>query len=100
MKFFPPEISNAVRLHVPAKRYLCYERPEYWAGLSDMSKRSLALQGGIFTDAEAEEFLGQVGAKEAVKVRLFDDQAKKRDAHTLELQRFKPLILQCRKKSM
>jgi len=99
MKFFAPEISNAVRLHVPAKRYLCYERPEYWAGLSDMSKRSLELQGGIFSKHEAEQFLSQVGAKEAVQVRLFDDRAKSAIAHTLDIQDFKPIILQCLKKA-
>ena len=49
-------LTKLVRLHVPAKRYLCAVDPEYWEGLSDVSKRSLKVQGGPLSPAEAAEF--------------------------------------------
>ena len=42
---FGPEVSEPVRLHVAAKRYLCRTEPDYWSRLSAASKQSLALQG-------------------------------------------------------
>src|SRR5260370_22877879 len=43
---FGPNVAEPVRLHVPAKRYLCATDPGYFACLSPGSVRSLALQGG------------------------------------------------------
>ncbi len=73
---FGDGVLNAIKLHVDAKRYLCATRPEYFAKLSEDSKRSLALQGGIFSDAQAEAFIGQAGAADAVRLRIWDDLAK------------------------
>lgn len=42
---FGPGVLEPIRLHVEAKRYLCYLEPHYEASLSEDSKRSLALQG-------------------------------------------------------
>lgn len=41
----PRGVVAAVRLHVPAKRYLCAVEEAYLAGLSPPSLTSLALQG-------------------------------------------------------
>ena len=73
---FGDTVIDAIKLHVDAKRYLCAMRPGYFAGLSDDSKRSLGLQGGIFNEGQAEAFIGQHGAADAVRVRIWDDQAK------------------------
>ena len=73
---FPHQVTEAVRLHVPAKRYLCHIEPEYWDGLSDGSKRSLELQGGPMTASETKRFETLPGAAEAVQVRRYDDLAK------------------------
>ena len=73
---FGDEVIDAIKLHVDAKRYLCATRPAYFAALSDDSKRSLALQGGIFNAAQAESFIGTSGAKNAVRLRIWDDLAK------------------------
>ncbi len=78
---FPDAVLHAIRLHVDAKRYLCATRPEYFALLSDDSRRSLALQGGVFSAAQAHAFMAQPGADGAVRLRLCDDLAK--DAHRL-----------------
>jgi phosphonate degradation associated HDIG domain protein len=73
---FPPAVIEAIRLHVDAKRALCALEPEYYEALSEDSKRSLTLQGGIFTRAEADAFMAKPFAADAVRVRRWDDSAK------------------------
>lgn len=73
---FGDDVLDPVKLHVDAKRYLCATRPGYFAALSDDSKRSLALQGGIFSKGQAENFIRQPGAEAAVRLRIWDDLAK------------------------
>ena len=73
---FCPQVTEPVRLHVPAKRYLCAVDPGYWAGLSDGSKTSLVKQGGPMSEAKAKEFSALPGCDAAVRLRRIDDQAK------------------------
>ena len=53
--YFKPEVVEPVKLHVQAKRYLCREK-SYWNALSEASKVSLKLQGGVMSDKETEKF--------------------------------------------
>jgi phosphonate degradation associated HDIG domain protein len=85
---FSHRVLDAIRLHVDAKRYLCAMRDGYFDALSDDSKRSLALQGGIFNDTQAEAFIAQPGAAGAVQLRLWDDAAKLAGAATPPLAHF------------
>lgn len=73
---FSERVLRAIQWHVDAKRYLCATRPGYHDALSDDSKRSLLLQGGIFSADEAANFIAQENAEDAVKLRLWDDLAK------------------------
>lgn len=73
---FGERVLGGIRLHVDAKRYLCATRPEYQDALSEDSKRSLKLQGGVFDAAQAQAFIAQPGAPDAVRLRLWDDRAK------------------------
>ena len=73
---FPESVLEPIRLHVDAKRYLCATRPDYWQALSEDSKRSLTLQGGIYDTAQSEAFIMQSHAADAVKLRQWDDLAK------------------------
>jgi len=73
---FPPEVSEPVALHVPAKRYLCAVESGYRASLSPVSEHSLMLQGGPFTEAEAEAFRAGPYAEAAIALRRWDDAAK------------------------
>jgi phosphonate degradation associated HDIG domain protein len=73
---FPDAVLEPIRLHVDAKRYLCLIDPGYWADLSPASQRSLEQQGGVFCKAEAEAFMAQPFAAEAVRLRRYDDLAK------------------------
>ena len=85
---FPNAVLDAIKLHVDAKRYLCQANPGYFAKLSDDSKRSLALQGGVFSADQADAFLAQDGAREAVMLRQWDDLAKQADLATPSLAHF------------
>ena len=75
-RLFGAGVVDPIRLHVDAKRYLCATRQGYFEALSADSKRSLALQGGIYDAAQAQTFIGQPGAAEGVSLRIWDDQAK------------------------
>lgn len=79
---FGERVLGAIRWHVDAKRYLCATHADYWQRLSDDSKRSLELQGGIFSPAQAEAFIALEHAADAVALRLWDDQAKSPDRPT------------------
>lgn len=94
---FDDEVLNAIKLHVDAKRYLCATRPSYHAGLSVDSKRSLLLQGGIYSADEAAAFFTQPGAPDAVRLRLWDDLAKDAAAVTPPLSHFMQLAQRCAK---
>ena len=85
---FPDAVLDAIKLHVDAKRYLCCANPDYFDRLSDDSKRSLALQGGVFSAEQAAAFLNQRGAHDAVMLRQWDDLAKQADLHTPSLAHF------------
>jgi len=72
----PASVTEPIRLHVAAKRYLCSVDPTYLAELSPSSVLSLGLQGGPMSETEAAEFLAAPHAKEAVILRRYDDAAK------------------------
>src|ERR1700741_3256561 len=71
-----PAVTEPVRLHVAAKRYLCAIAPGYFGLLSAESVRTLALQGGPMTPEQAAAFAALPFAHDAVAVRRWDDQAK------------------------
>ena len=75
-QWFSCDVTGPIRLHVHAKRYLCLENRDYWNSLSDASKRSLQKQGGAFKKDEASEFLQRPYARDAIKLRKWDDRAK------------------------
>jgi phosphonate degradation associated HDIG domain protein len=73
---FGPAVVDPVRLHVAAKRYLCAVEPAYLAGLSEASRRSLRLQGGVMSPDEVRRFEREPWFRSAVAVRRWDDAAK------------------------
>jgi gamma-butyrobetaine dioxygenase len=73
---FGPAVSESVRLHVAAKRYLCAVEPAYLASLSPASRRSLELQGGPFDVDAVRTFEAHPFSSEAVRLRRWDDEAK------------------------
>lgn len=92
---FPSAVLDAIKLHVDAKRYLCQANAGYRAKLSDDSKRSLELQGGVFDAAQGAAFLAQPGARDAVMLRQWDDLAKQQDWRTPSLAHFMARAARC-----
>ncbi len=88
----PDAVLEPIRLHVDAKRYLCASEADYWESLSPASKRSLELQGGIFTHAQAEAFIAQPFAEQAVRLRRYDDLAKVPHCATPPLSHYRAMI--------
>jgi phosphonate degradation associated HDIG domain protein len=94
---FDDAVLDAIKLHVDAKRYLCATRVGYHNDLSADSKRSLLLQGGVFSADEAATFIAQPGAQDAVRLRLWDDLAKDADRITPPLSHFMQRARRCAK---
>lgn len=73
---FPLAVTEPIRLHVAAKRYLCATDDEYLARLSDASLNSLNVQGGPMNATEITRFEANPWHQDAVKLRLYDDDGK------------------------
>jgi [1-hydroxy-2-(trimethylamino)ethyl]phosphonate dioxygenase len=73
---FPPAVTEPIRLHVAAKRYLCAVDATYREKLSGPSIVSLGLQGGPMSPAEVAEFERQPSFRPAVRLRRWEDEAK------------------------
>ena len=91
-QYFGPEITAPVRMHVDAKRYLCATDPEYLKLLSPASVQSLQLQGGPFTEEEARAFEQKPFAREAVRLRRWDDLAKVPGMLVPDLEHYRAMI--------
>jgi phosphonate degradation associated HDIG domain protein len=85
---FGPEVSEPVRMHVDAKRYLCALEPKYQGQLSQPSVQSLMLQGGPFSPEQAREFERHPLFEQAVMIRRWDDEAKVPELETPSLEHF------------
>ncbi len=91
-QWFGAEVTEPVRLHVAAKRYLCAVEPEYLAALSPASVYTLGVQGGPMQEAELAGFEAQPYAAAAIRVRRWDDAAKDPDARPPAFDHFAGLL--------
>jgi phosphonate degradation associated HDIG domain protein len=73
---FPPEVTEPIRLHVAAKRYLVAIDPAYRGALSPASLRSLDLQGGRMSTEEVVAFESGPHSEAACRLRRWDDAGK------------------------
>jgi phosphonate degradation associated HDIG domain protein len=89
---FQPAVSEPVRLHVPAKRYLLATDARYFAKLSPASIVTLKLQGGPMTALEAAKFETEPFYRDAIRVRQWDDQGKISGLKTPVLADYRVLI--------
>lgn len=95
-QWFGPEVTRPVALHVQAKRYLAHH-PAYGKVLSIDSQRSLELQGGPMDTAGCFAFRQLPYAMDAVRLRHWDEAAKRPGHPTPALQAFWPLVLTCQR---
>ena len=89
---FGRDVTDPVRLHVAAKRYLCATAPSYLEKLSSASVATLALQGGAMSPAQVEAFRAEPFFREAVRLRLWDDRGKVPGLVTRQLADYRDLI--------
>ncbi len=91
-KFFPPVITECVRQHVAAKRYLCAKDEAYFSRLSDASIHTLNLQGGPMSEAEMKELEKNPHLKEIIQVRYWDDEGKDPAVSTPPYEYYAPIL--------
>jgi [1-hydroxy-2-(trimethylamino)ethyl]phosphonate dioxygenase len=91
-QYFGPAICNPVRMHVPAKRYLCTTDASYLSKLSPASVVTLKLQGGPMNSAEIAAFERVPHYRDALRVRRCDDAGKVAGLATAGLEEYRPLI--------
>ena len=90
-KFFKREVVEPIKHHVIAKRYLARNK-KYFSKLSSASVVSLELQGGLLNSKEAKSFEKEEFFKEAVKLRKFDEAAKKVGVKIKDIIEYKDLL--------
>lgn len=90
-QWFGPAVTEPIKLHVPAKRAMCLDKA-YMEKLSDASKLSLKLQGGPFTKEEADNFMKNPYAKDAIRLRHWDDEAKRTDLVMPPLEHYRDMM--------
>lgn len=71
--FFGPEVTEPIRLHVQAKRFLSTVEPGYVDALSPQAVHTLGLQGGQMSSEEVKAFKANPYFEAAVAVRRYDD---------------------------
>jgi gamma-butyrobetaine dioxygenase len=91
-RWFGPEVTEPVRLHVDAKRYLCAVEPGYLEKLSPASVYTLGVQGGPMQGDELAEFAASPFAADACQVRRWDDEAKDPNAPAPPFEHFVPVL--------
>lgn len=89
---FAASVAEPVRLHVPAKRYLCATDADYLRRLSEASVHTLKLQGGPMSAAEVAQFESEPHFREAVRLRMWDDQGKVVGLRTPPLSEYLTLV--------
>lgn len=89
---FGPAVSEPVRLHVAAKRYLCATEADYFGKLSEASTHSLGKQGGPMSAVEVGAFSGSPHSEAAVRLRRWDDGGKVSDVRVADLAHYLPRV--------
>ena len=90
-KYFIKDVLGPIKYHVKAKRYLAREE-KYYSLLSEASKISLKLQGGIMNNEEAEEFESNKFFENSIKLRKFDEIAKESGLKIKSINEYKNLL--------
>ena len=91
--FFGPEVTEPIRLHVQAKRYLCTEEPDYVDTLSPEAVHTYGLQGGKMSSEEIKAFKANPYFEAAVAVRRYDDAgAVPGPEGTPDFEHYRPLL--------
>lgn len=82
---FGERMAKLVEYHVEAKRYLALRQPGYCQRLSEASRRTLAYQGGVMSEAEADAFEQDPLCAVSLRMRGWDEAAKVSDVPVIDL---------------
>jgi len=91
---FSQKLIRLVESHVEAKRYLTWKDPNYYARLSDASKKTLEYQGGRMEKDEAEAIEKYPLFDLIIKMRLWDEAAKIEHQPVSDLEDIRNMIIQ------
>ena len=91
-KYFVKDVVMPIKHHVKAKRYLARNK-NYYQILSEASKTSLELQGGIMNEREAKKFETNKFFESSIKLRKFDESAKKVGFKIKSINEYKNLLV-------
>ena len=92
-KGFSERLIRLVESHVQAKRYLTWKRTEYYANLSEASKKTLEYQGGPMKEEEAIAFEKDPLFDLIIQMRLWDEEAKITDLPVGDLKKYREMII-------
>lgn len=90
--FFPARVTDCVKYHVAAKRFLCATDPGYFGRLSPASVHTLNLQGGPMNGGEVADFAKNPNLDAILQVRIWDDQGKVKGMPTPPFAHYAPLL--------
>jgi len=90
-KYFIEDVLGPIKYHVKAKKYLAREK-KYYELLSEASKISLKLQGGAMSKEEAKKFEQNKFFENSIKLRKFDEVAKKTNLKIKSIKEYKNLL--------
>ena len=91
-EYFPAAVTEPIRLHAQAKRYLCSTEAAYLSDLSAASLDSLEHQGGLMSETEQFEFMQGPFALQAIKLRSWDDEGKVEELSEKQFEHYLPYL--------
>ena len=94
-RHFGLAVTEPVRMHVAAKRYLATMEPGYFERLSEASVLSLRLQGGPMSAPRAAAFAAEPFFADAIRLRRWDEEGKIVGYHGPALDHFLPRVQAC-----
>lgn len=94
-QYFGPELTEPVRLHVAAKRYLAATEAGYLDLMSNASKLSLKLQGGVMSPEQAKTFEAEPFFADALRLRRWDEEGKIENYQGPSPVHFETIVARC-----
>lgn len=98
-QYFGLELTEPVRMHVAAKRYLSATEAGYFDLLSDASKLSLTLQGGPMSPEQVQAFEAEPFFADALRLRRWDEEGKIVGYRGPSAEHFEAIVRSCVVKS-
>ena len=90
--YFSRDVLGPIKYHVKAKKYLARDK-KYYSLLSQASKISLKMQGGVMSNAESKKFETNEFFENSIKLRKFDEMAKKSGLKIKSINEYKNLLI-------